>query len=1068
MSQYLNDELKSDRNLGELDISTGYFNVSGYKLLCESLWQFSNLPNFKLRLLFGKDAISREENSKNFEKHIEYLSSELNSTKNSEMNNDVDVSFEDEISELNFEEGPVKIVDDLIRFLNLGKVLVRSNKNRFNHSKCYIFDDSAAVGSSNLTGAGLAGNVELNAVLRQVAAQKELKEWYEKRWNEAQDSKDELIRTIEQSKFGYPLEPYGMYMKILYEYYRQTLEDIETAKGTRIELPEFQKDAVVSSLRIMDKYGGVIISDSTGLGKTHIGLSILRELASVRRQKVLLIAPRQVIDAVWEPRLTEESIKTTNVTLESTGTESFDPTDYLKYPVVLIDESHNYRTASTNRYNNIMKVLAGGNRKTVILLTATPVNNSLIDLYNQLNLITSGEDSHFAKIGIPDLRSYFLRADKKQLATGIEDIVKILDEVMIRRTRNYIREHYPEATLNDVKIKFPDRLLRKVEYSLTNVFGTSLYKKIIETIDNLNLVPYRTATYRYIIDEKEKEEVEHRASLQKYGLLKRFESSVEAVRKSITRLLLFYDTFEKTLDHGKIINSSIFQEALSEYLIKDDEVDDDEFQDLVTKLSEKELESTKEFDEKRMRKELRYDIGLLKPLKQSLDGIQPWTDSKLNELKTVLIKDKVFESGGKKVVIFSQFVDTAKYVYEDLKNNLKDKKISLLTGKTKPEARKKTLMEFSPGANNPEQKSIEQETDILVTSDVLSEGQNLQDCNYAINYDLPWNPMKIVQRVGRIDRLTSRHQTVTSAVFFPEKELEDELGLLVKLARKIQKAAVTVGVESTILGEKASPRTFNAFERIKKEDASLLDDMERSAELLPSMTPFQQILNHLKKIGQEELIGIAYGRRSGKESDDSGLVLCYKEKGRKDSLHLLYYDYKNKMFSHINDVTWIFRAIRCIEETPLSVPLEGLEVFRHIHMIDTKARSEVLTAINTPFELKKTQEIKPKYQKELYNIIFNGYHSGKVSLDEVSSVYTTIGKGNYFAWEREFKELYDKFQRDQDIHSLIASLSKLINEYKIKSRIISEVRELGPEDLTLVGCMFLVNSSFKDWNILAA
>jgi len=111
-------------------------------------------------------------------------------------------------------------------------------------------------------------------------------------------------------------------------------------------------------------------------------------------------------------------------------------------------------------------------------------------------------------------------------------------------------------------------------------------------------------------------------------------------------------------------------------------------------------------------------------------------------------------------------------------------------------------MEFAPGANNPEQKAIEQEVDILVTSDVLSEGQNLQDCNYAINYDLPWNPMKIVQRVGRIDRLTSKHRTVTSAVFFPEKELEDELGLLVKLTRKIQKAAVTVGIESTILGEK--------------------------------------------------------------------------------------------------------------------------------------------------------------------------------------------------------------------------------------------------------------------------
>jgi len=223
--------------------------------------------------------------------------------------------------------------------------------------------------------------------------------------------------------------------------------------------------------------------------------------------------------------------------------------------------------------------------------------------------------------------------------------------------------------------------------------------------------------------------------------------------------------------------------------------------------------------------------------------------------------------------------------------------------------------------------------------------------------------------------------------------------------------------------------------------------MERSAELLPSMTPFQQILSYLKKVGQVELKGISYRRRSGKESDDSGLVLCYREKGKKDSLHMLYYDYKHKVFNHVNDVSWIFRSIRCTEETPLITPLEGLEVFRHIRMIDEQARNEVLTAINTPFESKRTQDIKPKYQKELYNIIYAAYKGGKVPLDEVSSVYKILTKGNYSAWEKEFKDLYEKFQRDQNIHSLLTSLSKVFHEFKIESRIVTEVRKLGPEDL---------------------
>lgn len=435
-------------------------------------------------------------------------------------------------------------------------------------------------------------------------------------------------------------------------------------------------------------------------------------------------------------------------------------------------------------------------------------------------------------------------------------------------------------------------------------------------------------------------------------------------------------------------------------------------------------------------------------------------------LKTLFAKDKVFELGGKKVVVFTQFVDTAKYIFEDLRKNIENKKISLLTGKTKPEIRRKILMEFAPAANNLEQKPVEHETDILITSDVLSEGQNLQDCNYAINYDLPWNPMKIVQRVGRIDRLTSKHRTVTSAVFFPEKELEDELGLLVILTRKIQKAAGTVGVESTILGEEESPKTFNAYDRIKKEDSSLLDDMERSAELLPLLTPFQQILSYLKKVGQEELQGISYGRRSGKESDDSGLVLCYREKGKKDSLHMLYYDYKSKHFTHVNDVSWIFRSISCSEETSLVIPMEGLEVFRHIYMIDEQARKEILTAINTPFESRRTQDIKPKYQKELHSVIYNAFKGGKVSLGEVSSIYKILEKGNYSAWEKEFKELHEKFQRDQNIHSLLISLSKLFHEFKIESRITTEVKNLGPGDLVLVGCMFLVSPSFKDWNVI--
>lgn len=1050
MSQFLNEELQNERNKGRLSISSGFFNVGGYQLIRDSLWKFSKQPNFNLRLLFGKEAISIKEDKTTFEELVERLPDTQN-----------ELDLQSELNRLDLEWESAKLIDDLIHFLMQDKVQVRTNKNRFNHSKCYIFDETAAVGSSNLTRAGLVGNVELNAVLYQPSAQRELLDWFERRWAEADDAKADLISVLENSKFGLPLDPFKMYMKLLYEYYRPRLEELQKGKDAGIELlTEFQRDAVTMAERIMDRFGGVIISDSTGLGKTHIGLWLLHNLA-LKRKKILLIAPKQVKDAVWEQRLLEESIKTKNVTLESTGTDNFDPTDYLDFDVVLIDESHNYRSGSTKRHNNIMKVLAGGKRKQVILMTATPVNNSLMDLYNQLSLITAGDDAHFADLGIADLRTYFNRADRKQLASGVEDIVRLLDEVMIRRTRNFIKENYPNATLNGKPIRFPERKLTKVEYSLTALFGP-VYKQVIDTIDNLNMVPYRVDFYRKTAEEKEKEEAEHRASLQKYGLLKRFESSVEAIRKSVDRLLIFYKWFADSLADGKILDNKKFHELLSEYEDQDEEIDDDWF---IEKIRAIELEPVRDLDTKRMQRELKEDIKKLQPLKDSLTTIQPWADQKLNALKNVFVKDKVFTTGGKKAVIFTQFVDTANYLYEYLKKEIPDKKIDILVGKTKPEARERILREFAPKSNNPKNKPIEREIDILICSDVLSEGQNLQDANYAINYDLPWNPMKIVQRVGRVDRLTSEFPVVTSAVFFPEKELEDLLGLVIKLSTKIQKAAGTVGVEVSILGEPSSPKNFNAFDRIKKQDSSLIDEMERGAELLPMQTPFQAILSYLKKVGEKELKAIPYGKRSGKNStDENGLILAYKERKKDDSMHLLYYDFKHAKFEHSEDVTWIFRHAECKEDEPRVMPLEGEQLFTQLKMIDEKARQEILIAVNAPFEARKAAKIKGKNQEKLRLLLYEMFDSAKVTKDDIIPIYQLLARTNYPAWEEEFRQIHEKYLQDQSIGNMITSLNRLFEQFKIKGREMASARQVKPEDLVLVGCMFLVNPSFKEWS----
>jgi hypothetical protein len=757
-----------------------------------------------------------------------------------------------------------------------------------------------------------------------------------------------------------------------------------------------------------------------------------------------------VIETVWEPKLLEASIKTRNESIEFTGTSRFRPEEYLDYDVVLVDESHNFRNPSTNRRLNVMKLLSGGKRKQVILQTATPVNNSLMDLYHQMSLITAGDDAHFLSLDIPDLRHHFLVADKKKLATGVEDIIRLLDETMIRRTRQFILENYPDATINGRPVTFPHRNLRKVEYTLTQIFGTTVYKQILDAIDQLNLVPYRVRSYIKQVAKEEKLEVEYRAELQKYGLLKRFESSVVAIRESIKRLIEFYQFFGKGLDNGVVLDSKSFHRLLID--LEDSEEDDDE--KIARRLKEIGLiPLTSEYEISKIRKDLKADLDLLQPLLKGLTNIHPYSDAKLVRLKQLFDEDRIFERDGKKVVIFTQFVDTARYLFDEIKKDVKDREARLLTGDTEGEARKRTLEAFAPKANNAPPGT--HEIDILVSTDVLSEGQNLQDANYCINYDLPWNPMKIVQRVGRIDRLMSDFNEVTAAVFLPEKELEDLLGLLEKLEAKIQKVAEVVGIESTILGEKENPKNFNALERIRKGDSTLIEQMERSAELLPSVTPFQFILSYLKKTGQQQLEAIPNGKRSGKSSDVSGMVVFYREKSNPEGMHLLFYDYERAKIDHMNDVSWIFRKIECDESEPLKIPVAVYDAFKQFRIVDDQARNRIITEINAPVDAREGLRIKPKNQREVLETLLALYREGKLPKDKTLPVYNLLLNQNLVAWEEDFAEFMQEFRISKNANALLASVDSLIAHYRIEPRQPAGIRKLDKGDLEVIGYIFL-------------
>ncbi|MDG6998287.1 MAG: SWF/SNF helicase family protein [Nitrososphaerota archaeon] len=436
-----------------------------------------------------------------------------------------------------------------------------------------------------------------------------------------------------------------------------------------------------------------------------------------------------------------------------------------------------------------------------------------------------------------------------------------------------------------------------------------------------------------------------------------------------------------------------------------------------------------------------------------MENIHSYSDRKLSRLKELFDEDHIFEQGGRKVVIFTQFVDTAKYLNEELKQTLKNHEVRLLTGQSDPNTRKLILEGFAPKANNAPLGT--KPIDVLVSTDVLSEGQNLQDANYCINYDLPWNPMKIVQRVGRIDRLMSDFPEVFAAVFLPEKELEDILGLLEKLEEKIQKVSNVVGIEATILGERENPKNFNALQRIRANDDSLLDEMELGQELLPAITPFQYIQTYLKKVGKERLEAIPLGKRSGKKSDVNGMALFYREKKNLEGIHLLFYDYDQAKLDHINDVTWIFRKIACKEDEPLKIPLESFEAFRHFRIIDEQARSRIMTELNAPLDAREGLKIKPRNQRELAETILDLFRQGKLSKDKTQPVYDVLLKQNLVAWEEELGLMLTEYKKDKNAEALLTAIDTLLHTYKIEARKPFGVKKLAPADLEVVGYTFL-------------
>ena len=603
-------------------------------------------------------------------------------------------------------------------------------------------------------------------------------------------------------------------------------------------LYDFQRDAVLAIINKLERYNGCILADSVGLGKTFTALAVVKYYEN-RNKSVLVLCPKKLAEnwntykdnyvnnPIAGDRLNYDVLFHTDLSRPGGFSNGLDLNrlNWGNYDLVIIDESHNFRNgvgthANTveNRYVKLMdKIIRSGVKTKVLMLSATPVNNRFIDLKNQLAIAYEGDSSLIDnKLGITKSIDEIFRqaqrafnawseldvADRTTnalLSTLDFDFFELLDSVTIARSRKHIEKYYDTADIGKFPIRMKPISLRPV---LTNLETATNYNQIYEELSKLSLCIYTPSNYIFPSKIQKYIDLTHNKGneltqtgreqgirkLMSVNLLKRLESSVNSFQLTLQRIYnLINDTIDKINRFEQYGASSIDM-----YESTDTEWDIDDSNTEYFSVGNKVQIDLADMDYKSWRSELTSDIEVLNALMSMLNVITPKYDGKLQSLLKV-ISEKIenpININNKKVLIFSAFSDTAEYLYEHVSVYIKEKyglNTAVITGSIDG---KTTIKNFKATLNNvltcfspiSKDKAVllpdsNDEIDILIATDCISEGQNLQDCDCVINYDIHWNPVRIIQRFGRVDRIGSKNESIQLVNFWPDMDLDEYINL---------------------------------------------------------------------------------------------------------------------------------------------------------------------------------------------------------------------------------------------------------------------------------------------------
>ena len=782
-----------------------------------------------------------------------------------------------------------------------------------------------------------------------------LSQWFEMQWSSLRAQPEAKAALVAQLKeLAAHRDPASIYALVLHHLFDHTGDGmdedriVKAATGIRNtvvwkKLYKFQRDGVVGALDKLERFGGCIIADSVGLGKTFEALAIIK-YHELRNDRVLVLCPKRLRDnwtlyrandrrnILAPDRLNYDVLNHTDLTRDGglSGDIDLSHVNWGNYDLVVIDESHNFRNKAANkgketRYDRLMrKIIREGVKTRVLMLSATPVNNRLADLRNQIAFVTEGDDTALFDHGIASIDSTTRRAQKAfnrwlelpeaektpgQLVEMLGfDYFALLDHLTIARSRRHIEKYYGTAETG----RFPDRLPPiNIKADVDRAGQFQPIKQINLEIRRLNLASY--APLRYVLPHKQaaydaKYSTEIRGGesffrqadreeslihLIRINVLKRMESAVSSFGLTVGRQLRDVET--------TLARINAHETEFEEIDIADVDVEDPAFEALLVGRKVKVLLS--DVDLVRWKQDLIEDRNRLATLHAAARQVTPDRDDKLLRLREVIQAKCAHPSnpGNRKLIVFTAFADTASYLYEQLSGWAKSElglESALVTGAggnkvTLPGLRKdltSILSAFSPRSKErPDELAVEGALDLLIATDCISEGQNLQDCDWLVNYDIHWNPVRIIQRFGRIDRIGSPNERIQLVNFWPNMELEEYINLEQRVSGRMVLLDISATGEENLI-EQQSGNPMNDLEYRRKQLLKLqetvidMEDLSSGVSITDlTLTDFRIDLAEYGKAHPGKLETTPLGACAVTTSQDSditpGIVFCLRAEG---------------------------------------------------------------------------------------------------------------------------------------------------------------------------------------------